>query len=143
MSRSNYSEDYDEEFANALALYRSSVDQAINGKRGQAFLKELLAALEAMPDKRLISGDLQLDTGVCAIGSVGLSRGIDMTKMDPEDDRSVGKVFGIAPCMVREIVYENDEGLSYRQTEETPENRWRRMRDWAAENLKTPIKQGN
>jgi hypothetical protein len=138
MSRSDYSEDYDEEFPNALAFYRSAVDHAISGKRGQSFLRELGDALDAMPEKRLIANDLHYEGAVCAIGSVGVRRGIDMSKLNPEDAVSVGKVFGIAECMAREIVFENDEGLGYWKTEsETPEMRWERMRAWVHRNLKS------
>lgn len=129
MSRSGYSDDCD-----YLDLFRANVDRAIAGKRGQAFLRELVASLEAMPEKRLIAHDLQATTGeVCAIGSVGLKRGIDMTTLDPEDTEQVGKAFGISTILAQEIVYENDE-REYRQT---PEERWARMYQWAKENLKT------
>lgn len=128
MSRSGYSDDCD-----YLDLWRANVDRAIAGKRGQAFLLELVASLEAMPEKRLIAHDLQAETGeVCAIGSVGLNRGVDMTTLDPEDPEQVGKAFGISTILAQEIVYENDE-REYRQT---PEERWARMYKWAKENLK-------
>ncbi len=51
MSRSGYSDDCDN-----LQLWRQAVDRAISGKRGQAVLREMLASLEALPQKRLISG---------------------------------------------------------------------------------------
>lgn len=140
MSRSNYSEDYDEQFSNALDFYRSSVNNAINGKRGQKFLREMIDALDALPEKRLIMDDLAKDGAVCAIGSVGLRRGIDMSKLDPEDAVGISEVFGIAECMAREVVFENDEGLGYYNSEsETPEARWRRMREWAEKHMKIPL----
>lgn len=140
MSRSGYSEDYedyDEEFPNAGALYHTSVLNAIYGKRGQKFIRDLVSALDALPEKRLISESLIREGAVCAIGAVGLARGIDMTDINPEDARKVGELFGIAPRMAREIVFENDEAGSYYQMrDETPEGRWTRMRDWAARHLK-------
>jgi hypothetical protein len=147
MSRSGYSEDYEEHFPNASALYHTSVLNAIYGKRGQKFMRELVAALEAMPEKRLIAHSLEnpepvygppeFEPGVCALGSVGKMRGIDMTGMDPEDADDVAKTFGIAPRMAREIVWENDEAGEYFSTKgETPEARWQRMRNWAAGYLK-------
>ena len=51
MSRHGYSEDGDSDFP--VALYRGRVASAIRGKRGQKMLKELLAALDAMPTKEL------------------------------------------------------------------------------------------
>lgn len=137
MSRSGYSEDYDEQFPNAGALYQSSVWNAIHGKRGQKFMRELVAALDAMPEKRLIAAELVREGAVCAIGAVGVARGIDMTAMDPDDADAVGAAFGIAPRMAREIVFQNDESCAwYSATTETPEARWQRMRDWAVQNLR-------
>lgn len=136
MSRSGYLEDYDERFPNALDLYRNTVDRALGGKRGQAFLRELVDALEAMPERRLIKGQIESSDGaVCAIGSVGVRRGVDMSNVDSCDPSAVGKVFGIARCMAAEISFENDEGVGY-WVDETPEGRWQRMRDWAARQLK-------
>lgn len=137
MSRSDYSEDYDERFPNALEFYRRNVENAVYGKRGQAFIRELIEALDAMPEKRLCAEYLEYGGEVCAIGSVGRKRGMDMSGLPSYDAPVVAKEFGIAECMVREITFENDEGGGYRVTYETPEKRWQRMRDWAARNLKT------
>lgn len=48
MSRSEYSENLD---SWSLIRWRGQVVSAIRGKRGQAFLRELVDALEAMPEK--------------------------------------------------------------------------------------------
>lgn len=56
MSRSGYSEDCDNDWS--LIRWRGAVKSAIRGKRGQALLKEMLEALDAMPVKRLIRGEL-------------------------------------------------------------------------------------
>jgi hypothetical protein len=127
MSRSGYSDDCE-----YLELWRSNVRKTINGKRGQAFLKDLIEALDAMPEKRLIKHSLQENGEVCAIGALGLKRGVDMANLDPEDPEQVGHAFGISSMLASEIVYENDE-KNYRQT---PEERWLRMRKWADENIK-------
>lgn len=137
MSRANYSEDYDELFPNASMLYQTSVGNAIRGKRGQKFLRDLIAALDALPEKKLIEGELEYANGsVCAIGSVGKMRGIDMSQINPDDAHLIGKTFGIAPRMAREIAFENDErgDVAY-WVDETPEARWTRMRAWACRNL--------
>lgn len=128
MSRSGYSDNCEN-----LGLWRSAVWRAINGARGQAFLRELIAALDAMPEKRLIAGELIRDGEVCAIGSVGLARGMDMTRIDYESPRFVGRAFGIARSMAAEIEYENDGDHHY--DTETAEARWHRMRAWAVSNL--------
>lgn len=57
MSRSGYSEDWDGENWTFIR-WRGAVKSALRGKRGQAFLREALAALDAMPEKRLITHDL-------------------------------------------------------------------------------------
>ena len=127
MSRSGY---YDSCDGWDLIRWRGAVASAIRGKRGQAFLREMIAALDAMPEKRLIVDALETETGdVCAIGAVGKARGIDMAGVDPEDREAVAKLFGIAEAMAAEIVYENDEWGGHN----SPENRWQRMRAWAAD----------
>ena len=110
--------------------WQGAVQSAIKGKRGQQFLRDLLAALDAMPTKRLIAEELERQDGeVCAIGALGKVRGVDMSTLDPKDYEIVAKSFGIASALVREIVYENDEGC---YDSETPGRRWARMRNWVA-----------
>lgn len=130
MSRSGYSEECDEDWG--FIRWRGAVASAIRGKRGQAFLKEILAALDAMSEKRLIANDLEQEGAVCAIGSVGKTRGIDMSSLDPEDYHTVAATFGIARALAQEIVYENDEGGPSYWGKETPEERYTRMRKWIA-----------
>lgn len=128
MSRSGYVDDCD-----YMNLYRASVERAILGKRGQAFFRELASAMDAMPEKRLISSELVAETGeVCAIGAVCKARGLDVGKVDAYDRFEVGSLVGIAPSMAAEIVYENDERSRY---DETPEQRWTRMRKWVDEQI--------
>ena len=129
MSRSGYTRDCEN-----LELYRGAVNKAIRGKRGQKLIADLLAALDAMPEKRLISGELvNADQEVCALGACGLRRGIKMDDLSIEDDPNfVADKFDIAPCLVREIAYKNDEGW---WGNETPEQRWDRMRRWCVANL--------
>jgi len=129
MSRSNYTDDCE-----YLALWRAAVTNALNGKRGQAFLKEMLIVLDAMPVKRLIVEDLIDDVGeVCALGSIGKARGIDLSILDPYDYSSMASVFGIAQCMIQEIEYENDECGPWK---ETPERRYDRIRAWVESQIK-------
>jgi hypothetical protein len=136
MSRSGYVDDWDGDDWQ-YALCRGRVVRAFQGKRGQAFLKEMLATLDAMPEKRLIADDLETaDGAVCAIGSVGKARGVDMSKLDPEDADGVAAAFGIAPSMAREIVWTNDEGGDLK---ETPEERFARIRKWVASEIRGPF----
>jgi len=60
MSRSGlYEDDGDDPLA--FGRWRAQVKSATRGKRGQAFLRDLLAALDSMPSKRLIAGNLEFD----------------------------------------------------------------------------------
>lgn len=134
MSRSGYTDDIENSWD--FIRWRGAVNSAINGARGQAFLRELLIALEALPQKRLISEELQdpYDAGaVCAIGAVGKARGLDMSKLDPEDREAVAKAFGIAPALAAELVYQNDEGC---WLSELPECRYDRMRLWIEKHIR-------
>lgn len=128
MSRSGYSDDYEH-----MNLYRATVDRAIKGKRGQAFLQDLAKAMDEMPVKRLISNELVTEEGeVCAIGAVCKKRGLD-ANIDFEDRDQVARLVGIAPCLAAEIEFENDE--AYPAYKETPEEKWTRMRKWVDDQL--------
>lgn len=133
MSRSGYSDDCDDCLAMGRAI--ATRNKAMGGKRGQAFLKELLAVLDAMPVKELVKEELvegydpylialeatphgyfwqeprpkPFSGAVCALGAVGQARGIAMTHLDPEEPAMVAAAFGITETMAREIVYANDE----------------------------------
>lgn len=134
MSRSGYSDDYGGDFNNQMELYRNTVDQAIKGKRGQNFLRELLSALDAMPEKILIKGALEENGQVCALGAVFASRGKSVDGIDAYEPYQVAQALGIANCMAAEIAYENDEGAWER---ETPEERFKRVRSWVERRIVT------
>lgn len=128
MSRSGYSDDCE-----YLDLYRQAVQRAIHGKRGQIFLRELLAALDALPEKILITGELINDKGqCCAIGAVCKARRIDTARVVYECPDSVAKAIGVTRSMAAEIAYMNDE---WESCSEKPKARWERMRRWAVNNL--------
>lgn len=132
MTRSGYGDD-DGDDPLAHGRWRAQVASAIRGKRGQTLLKEMLDALDTMSEKRLIAHDLEADGQVCAIGSVGKKRGVDMSKLDPEDCDSIASTFGVAHQLVQEIEYMNDEVGPY---QESPEARWVRMRQWVVSQIK-------
>jgi hypothetical protein len=129
MSRSGYYNDCD---SWALIRWRGAVNSAIKGARGQKFLRELLAALDAMPEKRLIANTLAADGSYCTLGVIATARGID-TDIDQDDTETLANRLGIADAMVREIVFENDV-RPWRA--ETPEQRYQRMRDWVVKQIK-------
>lgn len=130
MSRSGYDDCIDDNWA--LIKYRGQVASATRGQRGQQFFRDLVTALDAMPDKRLIARELEHEGCVCAIGSVGKMRGVEMTNLDPDDAETVAGTFDIAHQLAREVVWENDEGGAW---DETPERRWSRMRAWAEKQI--------
>ena len=160
MSRSGYTDDCEN-----LGLWRGAVERAIRGKRGQQALKEIAAAMDAMPTKVLAAESLVTADGeFCTLGVLGAARGVDLSPIDPEDAEQVAKAFDLAPAMVREIVYENDEAMvtwKYVDVEITgpvrphwpeygnhivrtmvylPESelgpmRWKRMREWIDQHL--------
>ena len=135
MSRAGYSEDLDQW---DLIKWRGQVASATRGKRGQKLLADLLAALDAMPEKALVIGELQTQEGdVCALGALGRVRGINLSAIDPEEPEQVAAVFDIAEPLAREIVYVNDEYFDFKyigdqRVDITPEERWEGMRAWVA-----------
>lgn len=132
MTRSAY-EDCDDDPL-VLGRWRGQLASAIRGKRGQAFLRDLVIALDAMPEKRLIANELDCADGVCALGSVGRKRGLDMSALDPVDGRTIAQMLDVAEPLVREIEYMNDEYNHFI----TPEERWSFMRTWAESLIKEP-----
>jgi hypothetical protein len=128
MSRSGYS-DSNENFA----VWRGVIASATRGKRGQVFFRALLAALDAMPDKRLVEGDLETEEGaVCALGCLGKARGISLAEVDTYDYDQLGELFNIAPQLAQEVMYVNDE--DFRRG--SPEERWHVVRTWAARQIR-------
>jgi hypothetical protein len=132
VSRSGYNDDCEQW---DLIRWRGAVASAIRGRRGQAFLKEALAALDALPKPSLIAGDLERDGQVCLLGAVGKARGLDMSELDPEDRETVADEFNIPYAMACEIMYENDECGPRGDW-----NRFERMRRWIIANLKEPLR---
>jgi hypothetical protein len=151
MSRSGYSEDCEN-----LGLWRGAVHRAISGKRGQALLREMAEALDAMPVKQLVADDVVRDSEhVCAMGAVIVARKLDVSEVDVYDADATAELLGIAGALAKEIAYENDEcgqrvvvdeevgpfqpwnwpRRTYR--DETPAERWTRMREWVTANLRT------
>jgi hypothetical protein len=111
MSRHGYTDDMDDPLAHGR--WRQAVKRALEGKRGQALLRELAEALDAMPDKRLYPGSFATAEGeFCTLGVLGEKRGTKMDDLGDEDwcdTALVGERFGIANAMASEIMYLNDE----------------------------------
>lgn len=161
MSRSGYSDDWDCDTDSVLAMgrFRAQLRSATKGKRGQKFLKGILEAMDAMPEKKLypnvlvndgigglddliVGGDELVDESgnvlpmgaVCAMGAYAKHNAIDASAVDPEDPPQVAALFDVAEQLVCEIAYKNDECGRYN---ETPEQRFIRMRSWIASLIKS------
>ena len=131
MSRHGYSDDFDGNLQ--LGRCRGQVNSATRGKRGQAFFIALVEALDALPEKRLIKNELRQDGEVCTLGALGARRGLPLETMDPEDHEGLAGVFDVAHQLIQEVEYVNDE----HGYEDTPEQRWVRMRKWASEQVRS------
>lgn len=152
MSRSNYNDDIDPW---DLIRWRGAVKSAVRGTRGQALLRELLAALDAMPQRELVASRFEADGEFCALGVLGKHRGIEVGMLESDDDdddtdtKLVAKTFGVADALVREIMDVNDRGSEPYFEYEAQRNdhlaamqkkkRWQRVRDWVAEQLAPTI----
>ena len=114
MSRSGYTDDIDNHWHHIM--WRGRVASSIRGKRGQSMLRDLLTALDEMPDKRLYPNSFAAATGeYCALGVLGAARGTEMDDLgnaeDGCDERLVAERFGVAAPLVQEIMYINDEWI--------------------------------
>lgn len=133
MSRSGYLDDCDGECL-SMGRWRAQVNSAKRGKRGQRFFRELISALDAMPEKRLVGDELESREGdVCALGALGRYNGVDVGKLDTHDYYQLGSVFDIAHQLAQETMYVNDEDAPVRC--EVPEERHARVRRWAVRQL--------
>ena len=161
MSRSGYNDD-DSDDPLTVGRWTAAVNASLRGKRGQAFLRELLDELDAMPDKRLIANAATKDGCMCTLAVVAAKRGHDLQKLDYdmemwEWDR-IADQLGISQAMAREVMYINDEHTdergwvrldgppdpwggepeAYLPLPNVEERRWRYMRDWVAKQLIEP-----
>lgn len=135
MSRSGYTDDIDDVLS--YGQWRGQVASAIRGKLGQYMLKELLCALDEMPDKKLYAGNFKTESGeFCTLGVLGHKKDIKMADLGNADygcnQREVGRRFNIAYQLASEIMFMNDEGC---RLYATPEQRWEDMRKWIADNI--------
>lgn len=161
MNRSGYSDDCDQW---DLIRWRGAVKSAVRGKRGQQALREIAAALDALPTRELAAESLVTAEGeYCTLGALGRARGLDMSPIDPEDREAVAQAFGIAEALAAEVMFLNDEGVyewryinveivgpmrpweQHAKHVRVPEEnvahkRWRYMRDWVSEQIRSEPK---
>jgi hypothetical protein len=75
--RIGYSED--EDYPGQFELWQANCRRSLKGRAGQSALRELEAALVALPEKRLIAHKLvSADGEVCAIGALARYKGRDL-----------------------------------------------------------------
>lgn len=154
MSRVVYNED---EPSAPYEFQEQAIRNAINGRRGQAALRLLIRALDAMPQRRIIDDWLIKDGDVCTVGAMvlqqcieaGASREGALGYLMGEQDRLnreaswdwtdivtlANEQLDIARFMGFEIVELTDEWTK----RSTPEQRWQYVRDWAVKNLKDEV----
>lgn len=153
--RIGYSDE--EDYPGQFELWQANCRRSLKGKSGQAALRRLEAALLALPEKRLIVGELVDDTGaVCAIGAVAKHEGAltdDMRARGEYDMEQVGVDLGMPRLVAWKIVELNDIELVRRElvwiegpyrwpgeqpyiyVQMTPEQRYERVLTWTREQL--------
>ena len=101
----------------------------------QALLGKLAQALDDMPVKELIAGELISGSGqVCAIGALCQSQGITHTQVKDiklDDVHEIAALIQAPYEIVAEIEAINDEKFA---RDPSPAYRWRRVRDWVEKN---------
>ena len=154
--RIGYSDD--EERPGQFALWQANCDRSLKGKAGQRELRELEAALLALPKKRLIKDLLCEGDDVCAVGAYAKYKGLDLDRFDPEDESDeVGVSAGMPSLVAWKVVEMNDLQLDtvwelaygpvnryeahYRGgipliRDMTPEERYENMLAWVRKELK-------
>ncbi len=94
------------------ALWQANCERSMRGRAGQRELRELEAALLALPEKRLIGDRLTDDEGgVCAIGCYAKHKGLDLSRFDPYESDEVGVAAGMPRLVAWKVVELNDVTL--------------------------------
>lgn len=151
MSRFDFDGD-GEEYPGEYALFEANIDRALAGKRGQAILREMKAALEALPHKRLCQGRLADDGEVCVLGALCVKRlrdtGLTFEEAVEKAEReyaemdaqaladTAGSRMKLGFHLAWKTMYANDElGENYK-SKTTPEKRFENVMNWINSNLK-------
>ena len=140
--RVGYSEE--ENYPGQFNLWQANCRRSRQGKKGQAALRDLEAALLAMPEKR-IQKDIFVDLNgeSCAIGALMLHRNIsagmpreqavaECAVLDPLETEEYGVILGLPRLVAWAVAVENDE---WWWEDEIPEKRYLRMLAWVREEI--------
>ena len=105
--RIEYTED--EDYPGQFNFYQANCNRSLTGRRGQAALRELEAALLALSAKRLIANELDNGADCCAIGALARRKGLTFD-IDPEDGgmEEVGVECGMPRLVAWKVVEAND-----------------------------------
>lgn len=144
MSRVEYNDFYDGAYTYEMQC--RTLMNATSGRRGQAAVRLLVDALDALPVHRLIADYVQRGGEVCAVGALvvqarvnaGLERTVALASLPAGDnvlDWEVAALateyVNIAHTLAWRMVEINDEDTAGM----TPEERWQYVRDWAVSQL--------
>lgn len=90
MSRITYYDDWGDGYY-TVGLWNGTVKSALNGRRGQAVLREIEAALLALPRKRLVENAGGDGETVCVLGALDWHRKVQQGVPVDEAMRAVGE----------------------------------------------------
>ena len=142
--RITYNED--EGYPGQFALWEANCRRSIRGRRGQAELKQLEAALRALPQQRLTKDTLVEGDDVCAIGAYARYKGFTLADYDPEDETDqVGVAAGMPRLVAWSVVAQNDLhcntfwGIPLVR-DMTPEERYVKVLAWVRGHIVPPEK---
>lgn len=150
----------EEQRPNQFALFQANCRRQINGRAGQAALRELEQALLELPEKKLVSSAIARGPDVCAVGALlvhrcvakGESRQEALAKYQPvpepvgDDDEGhyteydgydnptdeIAAAEGVPSLLAWKLVYLNDMQLDSL----TPEERYEKVLAWVRHRLK-------
>lgn len=157
--RISYSDE--EDVPGQFALWQANCTRSLKGKKGQAALRELEAALLALPDKRLIAEKLiDSDGEVCALGALAKYKGHALVAAKPEDEdeydeidldgemEEFGVELGVPRLVAWKIVERNDVVIDGHYdystgprgvwVPATPEERYEKILAWVQRQLAAP-----
>ena len=160
MSRITNMDDWDDEDGPLRqGRWERNTETTIKGKRGQKVLRQLEAALVALPLPELTDelfwrepSDMERDIAdaygvvaapqVCVLGAYARHIGVDYQKAEWLNEESVSEVapwaadeLGMAYTLAWNLMFENDEAWAYA----TPRRRYDGILKWVRQNLSTPI----
>lgn len=160
--RIGYSDE--EDYPGQFGLWQGNCQRSLKGKAGQAALRELEAALLALPDKRLIAHKvIDAEGDVCAIGALAKYKGRNLLtepnvyehgEFDGDDEmEEIGMELGMPRLVAWKVVAKNDIEIDGRYetlpgparwygdqpqvyVPVTPEQRYEKMLAWVRSQLR-------